>query len=246
MDALQAVLDQRSLPVLEDAAQAIGSSWRGRPAGALGDVAVFSFHGTKTLTTGEGGMLVTDRDDLFARASRLRDHGRTRDDHRFFSTEQLGYKYKMSSLQAAFGRAQLHRIDELLARKRQIFDWYAARLGDVPGLELNPTVPGMHNTYWMVTVVVDRSYGLETRELMARLDEADVDSRPFFPPLSSLPAFAGYATARDARERNVVAYDLSARSVNLPSALMLTEEDVDRVCETLLSILGRSRAIGAR
>jgi perosamine synthetase len=246
MDALQAVLDQRSLPVLEDAAQAIGSSWRGRPAGALGDVAVFSFHGTKTLTTGEGGMLVTDRDDLFARASRLRDHGRTRDDHRFFSTEQLGYKYKMSSLQAAFGRAQLHRIDELLARKRQIFDWYAARLGDVPGLELNPTVPGMHNTYWMVTVVVDRSYGLETRELMARLDEADIDSRPFFPPLSSLPAFAGYATARDARERNVVAYDLSARSVNLPSALMLTEEDVDRVCETLLSILGRSRAIGAR
>jgi perosamine synthetase len=244
MDALLAVTSPRSLPILEDAAQAIGSSWHGRPAGALGDVAVFSFHGTKTLTTGEGGMLVTDRDDLFARASRLRDHGRTPNDHRFFVTDELGYKYRMSSLQAAFGRAQLQRIDQLLARKRQIFEWYEARLRDVPGLSLNPSVPGMHNTYWMVTVVVDPGYGLETRDLMAHLDDADIDSRPFFPPLSSLPAFDGYATAREARGRNPVAYDLAARSVNLPSALMLTEADVDRVCEALVSILGAKEAVG--
>jgi perosamine synthetase len=244
MGALLAVTSPRSLPILEDAAQAIGSSWQGRPAGALGDVAVFSFHGTKTLTTGEGGMFVTDRDDLFARASRLRDHGRTPNDHRFFVTDELGYKYRMSSLQAAFGRAQLQRIDQLLARKRQIFEWYEARLRDVPGLSLNPSVPGMHNTYWMVTVVVDPGYGLETRDLMARLDDADIDSRPFFPPLSSLPAFDGYATAHEARGRNPVAYDLAARSVNLPSALMLTEADVDRVCEALVSILGAKEAVG--
>lgn len=244
MGALLAVTSPRSLPILEDAAQAIGSSWHGRPAGALGDVAVFSFHGTKTLTTGEGGMFVTDRDDLFARASRLRDHGRTPNDHRFFVTDELGYKYRMSSLQAAFGRAQLQRIDQLLARKRQIFEWYEARLRDVPGLSLNPSVPGMHNTYWMVTVVVDPGYGLETRDLMARLDDADIDSRPFFPPLSSLPAFDGYATAHEARGRNPVAYDLAARSVNLPSALMLTEADVDRVCEALVSILGAKEAVG--
>jgi perosamine synthetase len=244
MDALHAVLGNRPVPILEDAAQAIGSAWRDRPAGTLGDVAVFSFHGTKTLTTGEGGMLVTARDDLFARASRLRDHGRTPNDQRFFVTEELAYRYKMSSLQAAFGRAQLQRIDQLLERKRQIFDWYEARLRDVPGLSLNPSVPGMHNTYWMTTVVVDPGYGLETRELMARLDDAEIDSRPFFPPLSSLPAFDGYATALEARERNVVAYDLSRRSVNLPSALMLTEADVDRVCETLVSILGGREAVG--
>jgi perosamine synthetase len=101
----------------------------------------------------------------------------------------------------------------------------------------------MHNTYWMSTVVVDAGYGLETRELMARLDDADIDSRPFFPPLSSLPAFDGYATAHEARARNAVAYDLSTRSVNLPSALMLTEADVDRVCETLVSILGGREAV---
>jgi perosamine synthetase len=243
MDALDAVLAPRALPVLEDAAQAIGTTWNGRPAGTLGDVAVFSFHGTKTLTTGEGGMLVTDRDDLFARASRLRDHGRTPNDHRFFVTDELGYKYKMSSLQAAFGRAQLQRIDELLGRKRQIFDWYEARLRDVPGLSLNPSVPGMHNTYWMVTVVVDAGYGLSTRDLMARLDDADIDSRPFFPPLSSLPAFDDYATAVEARSRNTVAYDLSTRSVNLPSALMLTEDDVDRVCEAFVSILGGTKVV---
>ena len=98
------------LPIIEDAAQSIGSSWNGRQAGTLGDVATFSFHGTKTLTTGEGGMLVTDRTDLFERVAALRDHGRTATDFKYFVTNELAYKYRMSSLQAAFGRAQLVRL----------------------------------------------------------------------------------------------------------------------------------------
>jgi len=244
MDALLAVTEPRGLPVLEDAAQAIGSSWRDRAAGTLGDVAVFSFHGTKTLTTGEGGMMVTDRPDLFERAARLRDHGRKATDHRFFVTDELGYKYRMSSLQAAFGRAQLARVDELLERKRQIFSWYEERLADVAGVHLNPSVEGMHNTYWMTTVVLDPDYGLQTRDLMELLDERGIDSRPFFPPLSSLPAFDRYESVRGARLRNPVAYDISTRSVNLPSALMLSEHDIDRVCDELRAIVTRATTMG--
>ena len=238
MDAVRAVTDRHDVPILEDAAQSIGSRWRGRSAGALGDVATFSFHGTKTLTTGEGGMIVTDRDDLHQRILSLRDHGRTPLDHRYFVTNEIAYKYKMSSLQAAFGLAQLERIDELLDRKRQIFGWYRDRLGDTKGLQLNAEVPDTTNTFWMVTVVLDESHGWQTRELMAAFDGCDIDTRPFFPPLSSLPALAHVPGAVEAKERNVVAYDLAERAINLPSALMLTEGDVDRVCVALRQLLG--------
>jgi perosamine synthetase len=237
MAAVRSVAD--GIPIIEDAAQAIGGQAFGTRAGALGDIATFSFHGTKTLTTGEGGMFVTDRDDLFERVNLLRDHGRRPADFRFFTASEIGYKYRMSSLQAAFGRAQLARIDELLAKKAQIFDWYERRLGDVPGIQLNRRHPGIGNAFWMVTGVVDRSYGLSSRDLMAFFDTQSVDTRPFFPPLSSLAPFVEYKTTWSASEQNPVAYDIAARSINLPSALALTEEQVDRVCQLLLTVLRR-------
>ncbi|BBY27928.1 DegT/DnrJ/EryC1/StrS family aminotransferase [Mycolicibacterium sediminis] len=221
------------IPIIEDAAQAIGGKWHGRPAGTLGDVAAFSFHGTKTMTTGEGGMVVTSRDDVFERISRLRDHGRTPADFKLFQTSELAFKYRMSSLQAAFGRAQLSRIDELVGKKKQIFEWYEERLAMVPGVELNHREPDVENALWMVTVVVDPTHDLSTRRLMELFDAHSVDTRPFLPPLSSLPAFAGYDTAADGARRNPVAYDIAGRAINVPSALALTESQVDRVCDLL-------------
>jgi perosamine synthetase len=237
MDAVGAVAQANRLPIIEDAAQSIGSSWHGRKAGTLGDIATFSFHGTKTLTTGEGGMLVTDRTDVFQRVAALRDHGRTASDFKYFVTNELAYKYRMSSLQAAFGRAQLARLPELLGRKAQIFGWYEERLADLPGVRLNHRDPAVHNTFWMVTAVVDAAYELPTRELMAAFDARGIDTRPFFPPLSTLGAFTGYATIQGARERNPVAYDIGNRAINLPSAMMLTEDDVDRVCHAFHEIV---------
>jgi perosamine synthetase len=242
MDAIAEVANRHGVAIIEDAAQAIGSRWQGRMAGTLGDVSTFSFHGTKTLTTGEGGMILTDSDERFARISRLRDHGRKPTDHKFFVTDELAYKYRMSSLPAAFGRAQLARIDELLQRKRQIFEWYESRLAEVPGVRLNHRDPAVDNTFWMVTAVVDADLEVGTRELMRRLDDEQIDSRPFFPPLSTLPALAGYDTVAGTQERNPVAFDLASRAINLPSALVLTEDDVDRVCETFAKILHGGRA----
>lgn len=146
MDGLRKVADKYSISVVEDAAEAIGSEYKGKKAGSLGDIGVFSFHGSKTLTTGEGGMLVTDRDDIHDRVLFLRDHGRLPGD-RFFRNTEIAFKYKMSSLQAAFGLAQLERIDELIEKKLKIFAWYRARLEDLDGIALNSQADRVKNTY---------------------------------------------------------------------------------------------------
>ncbi len=217
MAAVRAVA--AGIPIIEDAAQAIGATLEGVPAGRLGDIGVFSFHGTKTMTTGEGGMVVTNRSDLFDRVSRLRDHGRSAGNHKYFVTDEIGYKYRMSSLAAAFGRAQLSRIDELVEKKKQIFRWYETRLADLPGIRLNVEPRGVANTFWMVTVVVDQSHGLTTRQMMASFDRQGIDTRPFLPPLSSLSAFSKHGTKYGGAEHNPIAYDIAARAINLPSAL---------------------------
>jgi perosamine synthetase len=237
MPAIRAIAEAHGLPIIEDAAQSIGALLNGRPAGSFGDISTYSFHGTKTVTTGEGGMVVTDRTDLYEKAAYLRDHCRTPEGFRFFITNEIGYKYKMSGLQAAFGLGQLERLPELIERKRTIFGWYRDRLKDLPGITLNAEPPGLTNTYWMVTVVVDERYDLTTRAMMDAFDRCSIDTRPFFPPLSSLPAFAGVPDAAAARTRNVVAYDLATRAVNLPSALLLEESDVDRVCTAFRQML---------
>jgi len=237
MDAIEALARQHGIAVVEDAAQSLGAHLRGRNAGSFGDIGTFSFHGTKTVTTGEGGMFVTSRDDLAARAAFLRDHGRTPEGFRYFVTEEIAFKYRMGSLQAAFGLAQLERLDELVARKRQIFAWYRERLQDVGGVTLNAEPEGLHNTFWMVTAVLDGAYRLDNRHMMDYFDVRGIDTRPFFPPLSSLPAFAGTSDAAPARERNRVAYELSPRAINLPSALMLEESQIDRVCATFRELL---------
>lgn len=234
MDSLCSIAQRHGIAVIEDAAEAIGSRYKGRPAGSLGDVGVFSFHGSKTLTTGEGGMLVTDRRDLFERVLVLRDHGRKPGDRMFFNDE-VAYKYKMSSLQAALGLAQLQRIEELLDRKRQIFAWYRRELGVEAGLVLNPDIPDATSSYWMVTAIFDRAFGRKD-SIISALAEQGIDSRPFFSPLSSLPAYRDQKSAAGCAERNINSYAISSQGVNLPSALCLNEADVVRVAEAVRSI----------
>ncbi len=203
-------------------------------------MSVFSFHGSKTLTTGEGGMLVTDRQDLFKRAQFLRDHGRQAGDVQFFNAE-VAYKYKMSSMQAALGLAQLERIAELIERKREIFGWYRDAFCDDENICLNAEPKGVKNSYWMVTAVWDRSFGKEKNDLVLAMRESGVDVRPFFYPLSSLPAYSTYAPAVRAAE-NAVSYDIASRAINLPSGFNLCARDVPRIRDALLGALTRVEA----
>lgn len=236
MDSLRTVACQHGIAIIEDAAEAIGSEYRSRRAGSFGETGVFSFHGSKTLTTGEGGMLVTDREDIYRRVLFLRDHGRTPGSRLFYNSE-VAYKYKMSSLQAALGLAQLERVDELVEKKRLIFSWYERELDGLKGITLNAEPPGTVNSYWMVTIVVDKSLGFTKEQLMEELLKREIDSRPFFYPLSSLPAYDGSPFARRARRENKSAYRISPYGINLPSALNLTEDQVEYVAEALRSII---------
>lgn len=236
MDAILQVAERHGISVIEDAAEAIGSEYRGRKAGSFGQTSTFSFHGSKTLTTGEGGMLVTDDETTYRRCLFLRDHGRPPGDKMFWNTE-VAYKYKMSSMQAALGLAQLERVEELVTRKREIFGWYRDALAGVAAVTLNSEVPGVKNTYWMVTVVLDPARGSDKSVLMQKLSERGIDTRPFFHPLSSIPAYADLPHAKAAAERNTSAYAVSAHGVNLPSGFNMTQAMVALVCEQLKEIL---------
>ncbi len=236
MSTIRSIADARGIDIIEDAAQAIGSRFNDRLAGSFGRTGVFSFHGSKTMTTGEGGMLVTDDEHIYERTQILRDHGRLPGDTSFFNTE-VGYKYKMSALQAALGLAQLRRIDDLVNKKRTIFSWYSERLESNEHLTLNHEPGGVYNTYWMTTILLSEDLKHERDSVMQKLASRGIDTRPFFHPLSSLPAFEGLPQSSCAKDGNIHAYSVSPRGLNLPSGLNLKESDIDYICSTLTDIL---------
>ena len=239
-DRISEIAARHGIVLIEDAAEAAGSLWRERPAGSFGAMSAFSFHGSKTLTTGEGGMLVLDDDRLRTRVLQLRDHGRVPGDTMFFN-EEVGWKYKMSSMQAALGLAQLERLDELVGKKRQIFSWYREALADWNLGSLNPDVPGLFNSYWMTTICLDVALGIKKETLVPRLRQQGVDVRPFFYPLSAIPAFRDTPEAAKAQKSNKVAYSVSPYAINLPSALSLDEPTVGKVNVILRNEVGALR-----
>lgn len=242
MTKILEVADRYQIPVIEDSAEAIGSEYNGKKAGRHGITGVFSFHGSKTLTTYEGGMLITDDKDIYDRVCFLRDHGRVPGDVSFFNSE-VAFKYKMSSMQAALGLAQIERADELITQKRQLFQWYADRLKNSESIILNPEPAGVKNSYWMVTAVLDPELGIRKHELSRMLSERGIDSRPFFHPLSSLPAYRDSLTAMRAQKHNRTAYEISPFGINLPSGYGVTENHVDYICQQLLEVISQSKNV---
>ena len=236
MDEIAALADRHGLPLIEDAAEAAGSRYRDQPAGCFGLASAFSFHGSKTLTTGEGGMLVSDDAEFFARCQFLRDHGRVPGDVSFRSTE-VGFKYKMSAMQAAMGLAQTERLEELVARKREIFAAYAARLGDLPGITLNAEPDGVLNSYWMVTAIFPERFAGQKPALMNAFRDRGIATRPMFDPLSDIPAFARTPQAQAARDRNTASYAIAPRGLNLPSGYNLSADDIAYICDMVEEVL---------
>jgi perosamine synthetase len=236
MQQIQEIADRHGIWIVEDAAEALGSEYAVKKAGTFGTTGVFSFHGSKTVTTGEGGMLVTDREDISQRVRFLADHGRAPGDVAFWNTE-VAFKYKISSLQAALGLAQVERLQELIHRKREIFRWYQEALHDDPFVKLNADNPRVNNSYWMVTAVIDATLGLRKERLIRHMRDRNVDCRPFFYPLSSLPAYEESPDAERAREENTVSYAISPYGINLPSGFNMTEERVNEVCALLKEAL---------
>jgi len=210
MDRLLDIGARHGVAVIEDAAEAIGSAWGTRRAGSMGAFGTFSFHGTKTMTTGEGGMFVTNDTKLFEKVTTLSNHGRDVHEPRQFFPTVTGYKFKMANISAAIGCAQVERIDELIAGKKRIMRRYRELLSGLNGIALNAEPNGTTNGYWMPTVVFDPETRITREMLIGAFQAADIDARVFFWPLSELPMF-------ETRPENVKARDIAARAINLPS-----------------------------
>lgn len=220
------------IPIIEDAAESIGSVYKKQRSGTFGVTSCFSFHGSKTLTTGEGGMLVTDDDTIYERCMILRDHGRLSGDIMFQNIE-IGYKYKMSNIQAALGLAQLERIEELISKKKEIFQWYQEAFKNINFVSLNPQCPDVNNSYWMTTALFDTSIKMTKLEIINLFKKYNISTRPFFEPLSSLKAYKQHNAMKDNYKTNINAYDISRRGVNLPSAASVTVSDVRNIAEVI-------------
>jgi perosamine synthetase len=230
MDDLLAIGEKHGIPIIEDAAEAIGSIYHGQRAGSMGKFGAFSFHGTKTLTTGEGGMFVTNEAALFEQVLTLSNHGRAWGQTKQFWPDMVGFKYKMSNIQAAVGCAQLKRIDELTRRKREILSAYRERLAELPGISMNPEPKGTVNGAWMPTVVFSPETGITREKLQAAFSAENADARVFFWPLSSLPMF-------EERKLNHLAWDIPSRAINLPSFHNITDAEIERVVSVIVSCL---------
>jgi perosamine synthetase len=218
--------------IIEDVAQSCGATRDDVNAGTFGSLGCFSFFGNKVITTGEGGMVLTDDPDLASRLHLLRGHAMS-PDRRYFHSE-LGFNYRMTGMQAAMGRSQLRRMDEILSRKRKIAKLYANRLADLPELCLHP--PGTASApsiFWMYSILTPSQKVRD--EMMRRLGMKGIDTRPFFYPMSSLPPFAGHPTHAP------VSRELSERGLNLPSGPLLTESEIDFVTDAIREALGRSK-----
>jgi perosamine synthetase len=231
MDPILSLAKERKIAVVEDAAEVHGATYKGRMCGAMGTINCFSFYGNKIITTGEGGMVVTNDDHLAARARALKDLAHS--SAKRFVHEELGFNYRMTNLQAALGLGQLEHIGEFVERKRRMAKAYAEGLRGIRGLRLPVTKEYAENVYWMYAVLVEDDFGMSRDELRAKLSEHGIDTRDFFASCARQPSIR---KLRPPQGPFPVAEDVARRGFYLPSGLALTDEQIAYVCDSLRAI----------
>ncbi len=232
MDSVLAVAQRHGLFVIEDAAEAHGAQYRGRPVGTFGNMATFSFSGNKTITTGEGGMVVTDDAALAAKVCQLK--AQAMDPTRRYWFPRIGFNYQLTNIAAAIGLAQMEMASWHVQRRRQIASWYREDLDGVSGITRQAEQPWASHAYWMFSVLLDEA-AADRDAVMARLAERGIETRPVFYPLHTLPPYRAGA----ADSALPVAERIARRGLSLPTWGGLTREDVHYVSECLRDCLGQ-------
>ncbi len=227
LDAIMAACDRHGVPLIEDAAEALGASYRGRMPGTFGRAGVYSFNGNKITTTSGGGMLVSGDAGLIAHAQKLATQARDPAPH--YEHSEIGYNYRMSNLLAAVGRGQLQVLSDRVAAKRRIFEAYVQALGSLPGLTFSPEAPWGRHTRWLTTLTIDpREAGTDREAVRVALEAANIESRPLWKPMHMQPIF---------RECECiggdVAENLFLNGLCLPSGTALTSAELSRVVEAV-------------
>lgn len=232
METIMKIAREYNLKVVEDAAPALGAEYKDKKVGTFGDFGCFSFQGAKIAVSGEGGILVTDNKKLFEKAQLLSSMGRT-DSKAVFWSDMIGYQYTIANLTAALALAQVERIDELIANKRRIFNWYYQRLKDVEGIKIIKEKPYMKSIYAYPSILLQDSIKVDRDKILEIFREHNVHGRPGFPPMSKFPVFRQ-------RFKNPETEKVWKRGISLPSAHNLVEEDIDFVCELLKKIITKN------
>jgi perosamine synthetase len=232
MDPILALARAQGLPVIEDAAEAHGARYKTKLCGSLADVACFSFYGNKIVTTGEGGMVVTDDAALAASVRSLKDLAHSPE--RRFRHDDLGFSYRMTSLQAACGVGQLEHIDAFILKKRWMAAEYGRQLAGIAGLRLPVTKPWAENVYWMYAVLLDAGFPLARDEFCARLQQRGVATRPFFESCAAQPMVRERVRAQGPFP---VSERIAERGLYLPSGLALTAEQIAHVCAAIRDVV---------
>ena len=222
MEAICGLAEKHDLFVIEDCAEAVGTKYRDRHVGTFGDIATFSFFGNKTITTGEGGMVVTNDPTLYDRALHFKGQGLAA--HRQYWHDVVGYNYRMTNICAAIGLAQLERVDEFLTCKRALAKSYADRLAGLP-VEIHREAPNVTHSYWMISILTRKAQ--EREQLRIALDAAGVETRPVFYPIHTMPMYASRF------QRHPIAEDIAWRGITLPSWPGLSEAIVDDICAVI-------------
>jgi dTDP-4-amino-4,6-dideoxygalactose transaminase len=231
-DRLVPLCTEYGIPLIEDAAEALGATYHERPAGSFGTSAVFSFNGNKIITTSGGGMLVTDSAEVAERARFLATQARDPFPH--YEHSALGYNYRLSNLLAALGRAQLRGLDHRIERRRAIHERYRKVLGGVPGIRFMPVAPYGEPNWWLTCIVVDPdAFGADREQIRVALEEVDVESRPTWKPLHLQPVFEGVPTIG-----GEVCAGIFTDGLCLPTGSALTEAEIDRVVEAIIAVPG--------
>ena len=223
MDEIMAIAKEHNLFVVEDCAEAIGTTYKGKHVGTFGDIATFSFFGNKTITCGEGGMVATNDATLNDRLVHFKGQGLAK--YREYWHDTIGFNYRMTNIQAAIGLAQLEQVQTFLAQKKQIAQWYQAGLKGLPIACHCAVGDGANHSYWMCSILVEKAPVRD--ELRAFLKAAGIETRPTFYPVHTMPVYANKFI------KHPVAEDIASRGINLPSYPLLTQEDVAFICQTI-------------
>jgi len=227
MDVLVAIARENRLFLIEDCAEAFGAFYHNKHVGSFGDIATYSFFGNKTITCGEGGMVVTNDRDLYDRAVHFKGQGLV--NNREYWHDVIGYNYRMTNICAAIGLAQLEQADVLLEKKRLIAEWYMAEMGNLP-VSIHHEHGEVRHSFWMVSILVERP---EQREaLRGALANAGIETRPFFYPVHTMPMYV------QNNQQLPIAEHLALRGINLPSWPNLKREQVYAICEVIRSFYG--------
>ncbi len=240
MSKIEEIQKDRKLYVIEDCAEALGALCEGKLVGSFGSAACFSFFGNKTLTTGEGGIILFQDRKIYERAKILRDHGMSRE--RKYWHLEVGYNYRMTNLQAAIGVAQMERVESILDKKKRVAEYYDRGLSGINEITLPPHAAWAAPVNWLYTIGMKNNAGLGRDELSERLVLNGIETRPVFYPLHLMPPYRQYCAGKSFP----VTEGVSASGLSLPSSVTLTDKDVNTVLESIKSIIGvRKMAIAA-